>query len=78
MTTPLSSLDDNDLKMLRDDNKRIIELEKLLKDLTVKVNIDLIDQIKMIFGMLDKKASLDDLYEAKSEITSNFSLNQTY
>lgn len=75
MTTPLSSLDDNDLKMLRDDNKRINELEKLLKDLTVKVNIDLIDQIKMIFGMLDKKASLDDLYEAKSEITSNFSLN---
>ena len=66
MTTPL--FNDQDLKMLKDDNKRINDLEKLLKDLSLKIENN--DQIKKIFSLLDKKANLDDLKDAKSELTS--------
>ena len=66
MTTPL--FNDQDLKMLKDDNKRINDLEKLLKDLSLKIENN--DQIKKIFSLLDKKANFDDLKDAKSELTS--------
>ena len=63
-------MDDNDLKMLRDDNKRLNDLEKVVKDINIKVTIDIADQIKKIYAILDKKANLDDLYNLKDELIS--------
>lgn len=56
--------------MLREDNRRINELEKQLKDFTNKVNIDhLNDQILKIFAILDKKSDKEEVDELRDEIS---------
>jgi len=67
-----SGLDNADLEMLRDDNKRINELEKQMKEVLIKVNFEFPDTFKKIFLMLDLKANLEDLEQSKQKIISNF------
>lgn len=56
--------------MLREDNKRIDELEKQIKDINMKIKIEFPEHFKKIFALLDIKANLDDLENSKFEITS--------
>jgi hypothetical protein len=67
-------LDNTDLEMLREDNKRINELEKQMKEVFIKVNIEFPDLFKKIFSILDLKANLDDLEQSKAKIISIFTL----
>jgi hypothetical protein len=67
-------LDNTDLEMLREDNKRINELEKQMKEVLIKVNIEFPDLFKKIFSILDLKANLDDLEQSKSKIISIYSI----
>jgi hypothetical protein len=67
---PIPNFDDNDLKMLHDDNKRLNELEKQVKEINIKINVEIADTFKKIFALLDKKANLDDVYNLKEELMS--------
>ena len=61
--------------MLHDHNRRIGELEKNVKDVNLRISIEIMDKINKLFALLEKKANLDDLHNIRDELTSKKIVN---
>lgn len=74
--TNLNNLDINNSEIMKEDNKRINDLEKQVKEIIIKVNNEFPDLFKKIFSILDLKANLEDLEQTKQKIISLFLINK--
>jgi hypothetical protein len=65
-------LDEKDLKMLRDDNRRILELEKNIKLLQSSTAIEsLLEQLQNLKDALNSKVTKHDMMEMNEKMSKN-------